>query len=58
MAYASPKGRRPLSMVPVDIYRDRLDIWTGDAKDLLPKMVNEIEQIDFFYHDLTTPTDT
>jgi predicted O-methyltransferase YrrM len=45
-----PEGKTTAWMVP-DIYRDRLDIWTGDAKDLLPKMVNEIEKIDFFYHD-------
>jgi predicted O-methyltransferase YrrM len=45
-----PEGKTTAWMVP-DIYRDRLEVWNGDAKDLLPKMLDRIEEIDFFYHD-------
>ena len=34
-----------------DAYRERFDVWNGDAKDLLPRMVEEIDAIDLFYHD-------
>ena len=44
-----PEGKTSAWMVP-DIYRERIEVWSGHAKDLLPKMVDEIEQIDFFYH--------
>jgi predicted O-methyltransferase YrrM len=45
-----PEGKTTGWMVP-DAYRDRFEIWKGDAKDLLPKMVDKLDAIDFFYHD-------
>jgi predicted O-methyltransferase YrrM len=45
-----PEGKTTAWMVP-DIYRDRLEVWNGDAKDLLPKMVDKVDSIDFFFHD-------
>jgi predicted O-methyltransferase YrrM len=45
-----PEGKTTGWMVP-DAYRDRFDVWNGDAKDLLPKMVDKVDAIDFFYHD-------
>jgi predicted O-methyltransferase YrrM len=44
-----PQGRTSGWLVP-DAYRERLDIWSGDAKDLLPRMVDKADAIDFFYH--------
>lgn len=45
-----PEGKTSGWLVP-DAYRDRLEVWNGDAKDLLPKMVDEVDFIDFFFHD-------
>jgi predicted O-methyltransferase YrrM len=45
-----PEGKTSGWLVP-DAYRDRLEVWNGDAKDLLPKMVDEVDSIDFFFHD-------
>jgi predicted O-methyltransferase YrrM len=45
-----PEGKTTGWMVP-DAYRDRFEVWNGDAKDLLPKMVDKVDTIDFFYHD-------
>jgi predicted O-methyltransferase YrrM len=45
-----PEGKTTGWMVP-DPYRDRFEVWNGDAKDLLPKMVDKVDSIDFFYHD-------
>ena len=45
-----PEGKSSGWMVP-DAYRDRFEVWTGDAKALLPKMVDKVDSIDFFYHD-------
>ena len=45
-----PEGQTTGWMVP-DAYRDRFEVWNGDAKDLLPKMVDKLDGIDFFYHD-------
>jgi predicted O-methyltransferase YrrM len=45
-----PEGKTTGWMVP-DAYRDRMEVWNGDAKDLLPKMVDKVDAIDFFYHD-------
>jgi hypothetical protein len=33
-----------------DAYLQRLDVWHGDAKDLLPEMVEKLDSLDFFYH--------
>jgi predicted O-methyltransferase YrrM len=45
-----PEGKSSGWLVP-DAYRDRFEVWNGNAKDLLPKMVDKVESIDFFYHD-------
>jgi predicted O-methyltransferase YrrM len=45
-----PQGETSGWLVP-DAYRDRFDLRIGDAKELLPKLVDEIGTIDFFYHD-------
>jgi len=44
-----PEGKTSAWMVP-DVYQDRVEVWKGHTKDLLPTMVDETEQIDFFYH--------
>jgi predicted O-methyltransferase YrrM len=48
--FVIPEGRTSGWLVP-DAYRDRLKVWNGDAKDLLPQMVDKVDSIDFFYHD-------
>ena len=45
-----PEGKSSGWLVP-DVYRDRFEVWNGDAKDLLPKLVDSIDSIDFFFHD-------
>ena len=45
-----PEGKSSGWMVP-DAYRDRFEVRTGDAKLLLPKMVDGLSSIDLFYHD-------
>jgi predicted O-methyltransferase YrrM len=45
-----PEGKSSGWIVP-DAYRDRFEVWNGDAKALLPKMVDKVDSIDFFYHD-------
>jgi predicted O-methyltransferase YrrM len=45
-----PEGKNSGWLVP-DAYRDRFEVWTGDAKELLPKMVDKVASIDLFYHD-------
>ncbi len=45
-----PEGKSSGWMVP-DAYRDRVEVWNGDAKFLLPKLVDEVGAIDMFYHD-------
>jgi predicted O-methyltransferase YrrM len=45
-----PEGKTSGWLVP-DAYRDRFEVWNGDARDLLPKMVDKVDSIDFFYHD-------
>ena len=45
-----PEGKTSGWLVP-DAYRDRLEVWNGDAKDLLPKMIDTVDSIDFFFHD-------
>jgi predicted O-methyltransferase YrrM len=48
--FVIPEGKTSGWLVP-DAYRDRFEVWTGDAKDLLPKMVDKVDAVDFFYHD-------
>lgn len=45
-----PEGKTTGWMVP-DIYRSRFEVLNGDAKDLLPKLVDSVDSIDLFYHD-------
>jgi predicted O-methyltransferase YrrM len=45
-----PEGKSSGWIVP-DAYRNRFEVWTGDAKVLLPKMVDKVDSIDLFYHD-------
>jgi predicted O-methyltransferase YrrM len=45
-----PEGKSSGWMVP-DAYRDRFEVWTGDAKALLPKMIDQVDSVDLFYHD-------
>jgi predicted O-methyltransferase YrrM len=47
--FVTPEGRTSGWLVP-DAYRDRLEVWNGDAKEL-PKMVDKVDSIDFFFHD-------
>lgn len=45
-----PQGKSSGWMVP-DAYRDRLEVVSGDAKVMLPKLVDQVDGIDMFYHD-------
>jgi predicted O-methyltransferase YrrM len=45
-----PEGKSSGWLVP-DEYRYRLEVWSGDAKTILPKLVDELGSIDLFYHD-------
>src|SRR5262249_41629282 len=45
-----PEGKSSGWIVP-DIYRDRIEIEVGDAKELLPKLVDRLGSIDVFFHD-------
>jgi predicted O-methyltransferase YrrM len=47
---AIPEGKSSGWIVP-DIYRDRFDVQVGDAKELLPKLVDKLDRIDLFFHD-------
>jgi predicted O-methyltransferase YrrM len=45
-----PEGKTSGWMVP-EAYRKRFDVHNGDAKLLLPKLVDSLPTIDMFYHD-------
>jgi predicted O-methyltransferase YrrM/uncharacterized protein YoxC len=45
-----PEGKSSGWLVP-DAYRDRFEAWNGEAKELMPKMVDKLAAIDLFYHD-------
>ena len=45
-----PEGKTSGWLIP-DAYRHRFEVWNGDAKDLLPKLVDSVDSIDFFFHD-------
>jgi len=47
---AIPEGKSSGWMVP-DIYKDRAEMLIGDAKELMPKLVDRLDHIDMFYHD-------
>jgi predicted O-methyltransferase YrrM len=48
--FVIPEGKSSGWVVP-DAYCDRFEVWNGDAKALLPKMVNKVDSIGLFYHD-------
>jgi SAM-dependent methyltransferase len=45
-----PEGKSSGWIVP-DSYRDRFEVWNGDAKALLPKLIEKVDSVDLFYHD-------
>ncbi len=45
-----PEGKNSGWLVP-DAYRDRFEVLSGDAKLLLPGLLERVGQIDMFYHD-------
>jgi predicted O-methyltransferase YrrM len=45
-----PEGKTSGWIVP-DAYRNRFEVWNGDAKALLPKLIDQVEAVDLFYHD-------
>jgi len=48
--FVIPEGKTSGWMVP-DIYRDRFEVQIGDAKMLLPQLVDRLPSVDMFYHD-------
>jgi Methyltransferase domain len=48
--YVIPEGRTSGWLVP-DAYRERFELWTGNATELLPKMIDKLPSIGLFYHD-------
>ena len=48
--FVIPEGKTSGWMVP-DIYRDRFEVLNGDAKVLLPQLVDKLASVDMFYHD-------
>jgi predicted O-methyltransferase YrrM len=45
-----PEGKSSGWMVP-DAYRERFEVIIGDAKVMLPKLLDGLDTIDMFYHD-------
>jgi predicted O-methyltransferase YrrM len=45
-----PEGKTSGWLAP-DAYRDRFEVLNGDAKKLLPELMDRLGSIDFFYHD-------
>lgn len=45
-----PEGKSSAWIVP-DAYQNRLQVQCGDAKQLLPPLVDQLASIDMFYHD-------
>jgi predicted O-methyltransferase YrrM len=48
--FVIPEGKTSGWMVP-DIYRERFEVQIGDAKVLLPQLVDRLASVDMFYHD-------
>jgi predicted O-methyltransferase YrrM len=48
--FVIPEGKTSGWMVP-DIYRARFEVQVGDAKLLLPPLVDRLAAVDMFYHD-------
>jgi predicted O-methyltransferase YrrM len=47
---AIPQGKSSGWIVP-DIYRDRFEVEVGDAKILLPRLIDRLDTFDMFFHD-------
>jgi hypothetical protein len=47
---AIPQGKSSGWMVP-DIYRSRFDVENGDAKILLPRLIDRLDHVNLFFHD-------
>ena len=45
-----PQGKSSGWLVP-DVYRDRFEVAVGDAKELLPPLIDRLDAIDMFFHD-------
>lgn len=45
-----PEGKNSGWLVP-DMYRDRFEVLSGDAKELLPPLLKKLGTCDMFYHD-------
>jgi len=45
-----PEGKSSGWIVP-DAYQDRFEVWSGDAKTLLPNLIDDLDSVDLFYHD-------
>ena len=45
-----PEGKSSGWMVP-DMYKDRFFVQNGDAKVLMPKLIDSLPSLDMFYHD-------
>lgn len=45
-----PEGKQSGWLVP-DLYRDRVEICCGDAKELLPGLIDDLDHVDLFFHD-------
>lgn len=45
-----PQGKSSGWLVP-DVYRDRFEVEVGDAKELLPPLIDRLGAIDMFFHD-------
>jgi predicted O-methyltransferase YrrM len=48
--FVVPEGKTSGWLLP-EVYWERLDLRAGNARDLLPKMVDMLDSIDLFYHD-------
>jgi predicted O-methyltransferase YrrM len=48
--FVIPEGKKSGWIVP-EAYRKRFEVQTGDAKALLPPLVDRLPAIDMFYHD-------
>lgn len=45
-----PEGKSSGWLVP-EAYRHHVKLWEGDAKNLLPELLGELESVDMFFHD-------
>jgi predicted O-methyltransferase YrrM len=45
-----PEGKNSGWMIP-DAYQNLFEVWNGDARELMPKLIDSLDSVDFFYHD-------